>query len=180
MADHIVDACCLINLYASGKVESIIPACSGDFYVSEQVRSESLKIRQPDENDPESLVLSPINLSDAIASGLFKECFLTGPAELDAYVRFAVEVEDGEASCLAIAESRSWSVVTDDRKAHRLASDAGISVVTTPELIEQWATATRPFDDEVTEVLRCIERYSRFRPRRSSPLYEWWVARSDP
>ena len=47
-------------------------------------------------------------------------------------VEFAAQIDDGEASCLAIAKSRGWLVATDDRKAIRLAVKSGISVITTP------------------------------------------------
>jgi hypothetical protein len=179
MADPIVDACCLINLYASGRVESIIPACRGVFHVSDQVRGESLSIRQPDPDDPSLLVPSPIDLSQAIAGGLIRECRLESPEEVKLFVTFAAQLDEGEASCLAIAKSRGWIVATDDRKAIRLATESAIPVVTTPELVECWAATDNATDEEVVDVLRNIERFARFRPRRTSPLHDWWTGFSD-
>lgn len=179
MADKIVDACSLINLFASGKAGGIIAACGGDFYVSEQVRGESLTIREPDKNDASILVPAPIDLAGAIAGGILKECRLEGEAENEAYIEFAAQVDDGEASCLAIAKSRGWLVATDDRKAIRLATESGIKVITTPELIERWANATSPANEDLAEVIRSIERFARFRPRSASPLYAWWTAISE-
>jgi len=176
MTAQIVDACCLINLYASGKILEILPACGGNFYVSEQVQRESLSIRQPDEQDPTLLVVSPIDLGEAISQGLIQSCHLEGATELNRYIEFAAELDDGEASSLAIAQSRGWIVATDDRKAIRVASARGISVVTTPELIERWVTANRPAQSEIQATLRQIERFARFRPRRASPLHDWWLA----
>jgi len=43
MADQIVDACCLINLYASGRDARILQACRGVF-VPDHVRGEALTI----------------------------------------------------------------------------------------------------------------------------------------
>jgi hypothetical protein len=70
-------------------------------------------------------------------------------------------------------------VATDDRKAMRLAAESGVSVVTTPELVERWVKATAPANKEVADAIRCIERFAKFRPRRGSPLYEWWAALSE-
>lgn len=176
MADQIVDACCLINLYASGSLKAIISACGGDFYVSEEVRRESLSIRQVDPADTSLLIPSPIDFSPEIFSGLIKECRLETKEEIDLYVNFAIEVDDGEASSLAIAKSRSWTVATDDRKAIRLASDSGIDIITTPELIERWVKNSKATDDEIKLTIRAIERFARFRPRRGSPLYTWWYS----
>lgn len=176
MADQIVDACCLINLYASGRIQAIIPACGGSFYVSAQVQRESMSIRQIDPADAALLIPSPINLAPDFSSGLIRECRLETKAEIESYVNFSAEVDDGEASSLAIAKSRKWIIATDDRKAIRLASEAGISVITTPELIERWIKATRPSEDEARQTIHAIERFARFRPRRGTPLHDWWTS----
>lgn len=178
MAECIFDACCLINLYASGKEISIIQAC-GDFYVSEQVQHESLRIRKVDKDDPTKLVSEEIDLRSAIAARQIHQCQLDGEDELDAFVQFATELDDGEASCLAIAKSRRWTVATDDRKARRIASENGIALASTAELIHKWVNAMSPDEATVVELLRRIERLARFRPRRSDPLYEWWAGLSD-
>jgi predicted nucleic acid-binding protein len=177
MADQIVDACCLINLYASGRIQDIIPACGGNFYVSEQVRRESMSIRQVDPADTSLLIPSPINLALEISRGLIKECCLETKEEIESYVNFSIEVDDGEASSLAIAKSRNWMVATGDRKAIRLASESGIAVITTPELVERWANITQSNDDAITQTIRAIERFARFRPRRGSPLHDWWSSK---
>ena len=58
--------------------------------------------------------------------------------------------------CLALAESRGWLVATDDRKAIRVAQQAGLTVLSCPELIKTWADATRPD----TRIARsCPERH---------------------
>ncbi len=178
MAQRIIDACCLINLYASGKETSIFQA-GGEFYVTGQVRGEALRIRQVDDDDPTRLVSQEIDLGDAIAAGQIQKCKLEGQDELDAFIRFAMQLDDGEASCLAIAESREWTVATDDRKARRIASHSGIALVSTPELIQKWVNAASPDEATAVELLRRIERFARFRPRRSDPLHEWWVSLSD-
>jgi len=69
MSDQIVDACCLINLYASGQIQAMIPACGGSFHLSEQVQRESLMIRQVDPADASLLIPFSI-VSNGFASWL--------------------------------------------------------------------------------------------------------------
>ena len=178
MSERIIDACCLINLYASGKENSIFQAC-GKFWVPIRVQNEALRIRRVDEDDPARLVSQNIDLGDAIASGYIQTCQLEGQDEVDAFVRFAMQLDDGEASCLAIAMSRGWTVATDDRKARRIASENGIALISTPELIQRWIDVTSPSELVISELLRKIERFVRFRPRRVDPLHDWWVAFSE-
>ena len=178
MADRIVDACCLINLSASGKESRIFRACGG-LWVPTQVQSEALRIRRIDEDAPERLVSQDIDVSVAISAGYIHACSLEGRDEWDAFVGFAMQLDDGEASCLAIAKSRGWTVATDDRKARRIATDNGISLISTPELIRRWVDARSPSETAVIEVLRNIERFASFRPRRTDPLHGWWVGLSD-
>ena len=174
MSERIIDACCLINLYATGTEDSIFQACGG-FWVPPQVQHEALRIRRFDEDNPTRLVPQDIDLSDAIAAGLIQTCQLEGQDELDAFVRFATELEDGEASCLAIAMSRGWTVATDDRKARRIASENSIALISTPELIQRWVDTTSPNQATVADVLKKIELFAKFRPRRSDPLHGWWT-----
>jgi len=108
---------------------------------------------------------------------LIKECRLETEEEIEIYVHFAREVDDGEPSSLAIAKSRNLTVATDDRKAIRLASESGIGVITTPELVERWVRNTSPTEAEIILAILAIERFAKFRPRRGSPVYNWWLSK---
>ncbi len=174
MAKKIIDACCLINLYSTGNEASILRACADEFYVPAAVQGETLTIRQFNDEDPPQLVSVPIDLSNLIEVDLIKHCEPEGPDETDAYVQFAARLDDGEASCLAIAQNRGWTVATDDRKAARIAGESGIAVITTAELVRRWVAKESPGDREVVEVLQRIEQFARFRPRRGSPESQWW------
>lgn len=176
MAERIIDACCLINLYASGEEASILRAYRGDYFVSEHVRSEAVSIRRPDLQDAEKLIPHPIDLDLGIEDGWLKPCDLEGTAEFDAFVEFAQLLDDGEASCVAIAKSRQWVVATDDRKALRICSQHQIEVITTPELIKHWSEAKSIETADVADAIGRIERFASFRPGRTNDLYEWWAA----
>lgn len=178
MADEIVDACCIINLYsASDDFCSLLQAVAASFHVPQIVVEESLYVCRPDQEDERRTVREEIDLSPAVDDGLLRVCDLQTPEENALFVRFAAELDDGEAACLAIAQARAWTVATDDRKAQRLAGESGIAVVTTPELIRRWADTRSMSDAEVGTALGSIRDFARFVPRRGSVLYEWWMTK---
>lgn len=176
MPNEIIDACCLINLFASGKIESILKSGRRPHFISHQVLQESLTIRQPDPDDASAFVRVPVSPSALIESGLLGLCDFESSSESQLFVEFAARIDDGEASCLAIAKSRDWTVVTDDRKAIRLANESGINVVTTPELLQEWVRIAAPPKNEISAAIRNIERFARFHLGRSVRHVEWWNA----
>ena len=175
MPARIIDACCLINLYASGKPIEVIRAFGGDFFIPRQVRNEALMIRKRDEEDGTNYVSEPIDLSKALGAGDICECQVEERIENDYFVRYAMELDDGEAACMAIAKCRGWAIATDDRKAIRLAKSEEVGVVTTPELVYRWAKIAKPKDSEVAQALRNIELFARFRLGESAAHYRWWM-----
>jgi hypothetical protein len=82
---------------------------------------------------------------------------------------------DGEAMCLAIAKERKWIVATDDRRAIRVAQQAGLAVVSCPQLVRAWADATKPAHVVLSRVLQDIQVLAQFRPNPTMPDYQWWV-----
>lgn len=175
MSDSIVDSCCVINLYATGNILTIIPPLRLRLHVPKKVLEESLYVRQPDSADAGKLVQQTVDLTPAILAGLLHRCDLEGEEELNLFVELALKLDDGEAECLAIAKVRGWTLATDDRKGWREASALGVQVITTPELVKRWADATKADAEAVAKVVQDIQEYARFVPHKSMPLYSWWV-----
>ena len=67
-------------------------------------------------------------------------------------------------------------MLTDDKKARRIAKELGVAVLATPEVMKQWAIVTKPSAIELSQVLGAIERFSNYLPSRGAVDYEWWVA----
>lgn len=174
MPQRMIDACCLINLYATGRALDLLQSFEAGLFIPDLIRGESLFIRRPDDEDHTKLVPEPIDLSAALAGGWLHECRCENEVESEEFVRFATVVDDGEAICLALAKCRGWAVTTDDRKAIRVAHEEGIATVTTPELVKHWADLLRAKDEDTAAAIRNIERFARFRPRRGAPLADWW------
>ena len=172
----ILDACGTLNLYASGRFVPILTALRHDWYLPVAVERETQKYRQPDPVDAEKLIVLPIDLGPAIHSGALKRCDCEGEEEAELYIELAARIgDDGESMGLAIAKCRGWSVLTDDKKARRIARELGVTVLGTPEVMKRWAGITKPSASELTRVLEAIERFANYRPSRAAIDYEWWV-----
>ncbi len=97
------------------------------------------------------------------------------PAKLTLFVSLTRDWDDGEATTLALARSRGYLVVTDDRKAVRTADHHGCAVLGTAGLLRQWAQAVGLPSADIGMVLRRVERRARFPPRRHDPDHDWWT-----
>jgi len=172
MSDRIVDACCLINLYGSKRPYDILEALGG-LHLTPQVRRESLGIRTNDPDNPQQMRHEAIDLEQAIKRKLLSVCEISN-SEFESMVRYARELDDGEASSLAVAQSRGWRLATDDKKARRIAAANGVQVLSTSELIQQWAIKTKASDNDIAIVLSAIQRHARFLPSAKDPLVKWW------
>lgn len=170
MEDAVVDACCLINFVAADCLPEVVTASGLRWHVPRQVLGEVVFVPEQSEKPKTARDL----LVRFSANGVLHECAVE-EIERNLFIRFAVELDDGEAAALAIAVSRGWRLATDDRKAIRLASTSGVRVVTTPELVHRWAERGRPTPANVRSALDRIQRLARFAPRRDDPLFDWWT-----
>lgn len=177
----ILDACGTLNLYASGQFVPILSVLQYDWHIPLAVEREALHCRQPDPNDPEKLIKVSINLVPALISGILKPCNCENDEETALYVELAAKIgDDGESMGLAIAKCRGWTVMTDDKKARRIAGELGIEVIGTPQVMKKWAEIAVPQPSELAQILGSIQQYSNYRPTRNAVDFDWWVASLQP
>lgn len=181
MSDVAIDACCLLNLIAAGnilpEIEESGPTSSGlphTLHVPDIVEGEALYVYEPDDDEPEKLVKRNLDIRAMIDACILQGCTLQSGEESELFVRLAVRLDDGEAACLAIAKSRSWTLATDDRVARRLCGELDVSTLSTAELVKCWAEESNVSDEEVGISLSNIQRFARFLPRNGSPGSQWW------
>ncbi len=171
-----IDACCVIDLLMSGNAEAILQASGFSWQLPSAVRGEVQYLRQHDPAQPGKLVKVPADLSGVIASGLLTVCDPQNQQELDRFTHYATLFRsDGESMCLALAEQRGWVVASDDRRALRLAQQAGLTVVSCPQLLKTWADSAAPDQATLVRVLQDIEVLAQFKPNPSMPEHPWWV-----
>lgn len=173
----ILDACCVINLYASARMETILRAWPVAVAVADYVRDEeALMVREGPEGS--DLPAEPIDLRPLIAAGALDVASLRD-AEVETFVTLAAAFgDDGEAATAALAVHRGWALATDDRGAinvlRRVAPQ--VRIVSTPELIQRWAEeAAVPFD-VLRTVLVNVRTRARYEPHVQHPLRRWWHA----
>jgi predicted nucleic acid-binding protein len=166
----VLDTCVLINLLATDRVPEIVEALAPCRLVCSAVAGESLYLRSMDaDHKPEF-----VDLTLQFDEGTFTKCGIEGEREEALYVGYALELDDGEAMSLAIAQSRNFALATDERKARRVIQEnaAGLQVISTTAIIHAWANGrNRP---EIVSVIRLINRRARFQPPDSDPLAPWW------
>jgi hypothetical protein len=175
MASAAIDACCLINLLVSGETEAVLRASRLNWYLPVAVQGEVQFRRERDPVDPSLNVTVPVDLSPMIDAGLLSLCSPQTQQELDRFTQYArLFRSDGEAMCLALAAERNWIVATDDRKAVRIAKQAGLTVMSCPELVKAWADTSMSDHATIRRVLADIEHLAQFKPYPSLPEYQWW------
>lgn len=178
----LLDACVTINLAASGvPLEDYCAALSIAFAMTDLAAAEALYL-PADDGDLPDIGPEVVEIGALAAQGGLSIVRLS-EAEVESFVGFASQVDDGEASTLAVARHRQLCVATDDRKARRLAAslDPPIDLLGTTEILRQWGTSQAERSERMPEVIRRIERRASFIPRRDDPHFEWWVRlRGDP
>lgn len=173
----ILDACGVLNLYASGRFEQILIALRNDWYIPSAVEDEAQEYRQPSPDDPDVLIAVPIDLHPAISGGTLTRCHCDSDEETELYVTLAARIgDDGESMGLAIAKCRGWSVMTDDKKARRIASELGIKVIGTVEVLKEWSEVTNPSAEELSATLESIERFANYVPMHGTLNCDWWTS----
>ena len=176
MTPALIDACCLMDVLASGEAEAILRASGHAWHLPVAVQREVQYVRQYDPAQPGSFLNVPADLSPLIASGLLTLCQPDDPQEQARFVHYAtVFRSDGEAMVLALAEGRGWVMATDDRKAIRVAGQAGLTVISCPELVKAWADTTQPDPAVLVQLLTDIQTLARFVPNPTMTEVWWWL-----
>jgi hypothetical protein len=172
----VIDACCLIDVLASGQAEAILRVTGHAWFLPSSVQAEVQYVRQHDPDKPGSYRNVPVDLTPFVTSGVLSLCQPDDAQEQARYIHYAALFRsDGEAMCLALAECRGWIVATDDRRAIQVAHKAGLSIVSCPEMVQAWAYRTGSDATCPIQVLTDIQALAQFRPNPSMPCYPWSV-----
>jgi len=184
-----LDACCLINLFGSGRAEVILRALPYRFAVARYVAEKEVLEIGSDEAEPGAaseargrIALSPV-LDGLIDQGVLPSIEVTTQEEQRELIRFAVDLDDGEARTCALALTRHALVATDDKKAIRVlraavGQEAGSDddpCLRTSELLFEWAEREEVPEADLVQVVRSIARNATILPPRSDPHFDRWM-----
>lgn len=167
----IQDACVLINLLASGRFEDMASGCGLRFAIASAAAQESLYLHNGDSGEREIIDLQPL-----LAKGILEVVTAESDAEKMRYIEFSLNLDDGEAESIAIAEARHFALATDDKKARNLIQREGLKIElwSTCELIRHWQGTCSVPDNDLKAVLADIFKRARYRPKPSHPDFKWW------
>jgi predicted nucleic acid-binding protein len=170
----ILDACCLLNVCASGCLDAIAEALGHSFVIAEAVSYETLYIRR-DRSGQDIQEREVIDLAASVRRGLLSIAALD-EAELVTFLTFASLVDDGEAATCALAIHRGLPLATDDRKARRLLQAVAphLRLFSTLELLKQWADHCQVDAVMLTRTLIAVRDRGNFLPPKADPLRGWW------
>ncbi len=174
MSDHVIDSCCLLNMYAAWNGLDPLADSQWIWHISTAVSMELLYLHYP--NPGGNAERRPLDLEKYVHEQCVFRCAPDNPDEEMAYLDFATQLDDGEAMSLAITKCRVWTLATDDRKAIRLATQEKVKVISTPEIMKTWAAEMSIGDDALRQVLHRIRTFARFAPSPRLPEFDWWVS----
>ena len=172
----LLDANCLLNLYATGRLREITVALPYQFWVADYVvEYEALFIWRPGPTDARD-VQEPVDLTPLLEESLIQRKCLEHPAEEATYVGLAAHLDDGEAITGALAFHRDCSIATDDRKARRILAQLNppVQLVSTLQLLKLWAKEATVPQDELRAAMADMQSGASYIPGARDPLYEWW------
>jgi hypothetical protein len=170
-----LDACCLINLLATDKIEELLRLLPFRFATSRLIaETEVLAVGREGGLPNSQEIKPPATLEELEGLELLD---LSTEEELGEFVRFAVELDDGEASICALAIARGGGLATDDRKALRIFHREVPQALTiqTPELLYEWARLSGATHAEIKHVLMAVRRRASFYPRKDAFRSDWWL-----
>lgn len=185
----LLDACCLINLFATGRAPEILEALPYGFAVARYVATEEVleigtdrRAEEDAERNRESV--NPL-IAELIEMGALAELDVSSADEERELVRFAARLDDGEAHTLALAVTRGARVATDDKKAIRVFQEAvraGSAPVKpedvclrTSELVFGWADVKGVAEAELARTVRAVAYRASFFPPRVDPHFDRWM-----
>ncbi len=173
----ILNACCLINLYASRYLGSILEALPVPVMVAADVCEHEVLRVYSEGFGGEGLVPERIELQPLLDVGLLATASPSSDAELTSVVELAaVSEEDADAFTAALALHRRWAIGVDDPKAAALFRRKAphLQLLSTPLFVKQWTERTDPSPETVRTVLRNIQRYAKYAIPPHHALYTWW------
>ena len=172
----LLDASCLLNLYATGRLREIAAALPYHLAVADYVLEQEALYTLVADPDGTLLQREPVDLSPLVGKGLIRLMRLEHPDEELAFVDLAALIDDGEAVTGALAFHRGCAVATDDRKARRVLRERvpAVPLVSTLELLELWARESSVSQAELQAAMVSMQTGASYVPGPRDLLYGWW------
>lgn len=171
----VIDACCLLNLLASGKAAEILRALGYELVGSPDLAGEVryLIVGRDETGAPirESVSLDPLE-----SAGLLEIRSLDGPI-LDSFLRAAEHLKDADAAAVALSMALELPLATDDSRQVNVARMLlpSIEIVSNLDLVYPAASKLKLDDVTLRSLARDIRSRASFLPPKKDPHREWFL-----
>jgi predicted nucleic acid-binding protein len=169
----LLDACVVVNLYATRWMGPILAANGGSFAVVDVVAREAQYVFRGGSGD-DAREREPVDLQSLHVEGKLAVISAEDEEEFLTFIDLSLEVGEGEAMTAALAIHRGCAVVTDDRKATRVLIERGVAVRSSLSLISVWSESAAISSDVLSAALLDLRERGRYEPARGHPLRAWW------
>jgi hypothetical protein len=170
----LLDACCALNLYASGHFIEILESIPAQTVITQVVKERellTLKRFEEDEN------MSASQFETAIKENVLSVVDFESDLEEETFVNYVFAMgDDGESATGAIAVHRNWAISTDDKRAISFFKKEApqIQLISTLEMVKHWSQKTRLTPSKLRLVLHNIRVKGRYTPHKNHALIDWW------
>ena len=172
---HVVlDACCVLNLCASGHLIEIIQSIPAQAVVTTVVKERELLTLQRLANEHKEDVNQ---FEAAMGKGLLTAIDFDSESEEETFVNYVFELrDDGESATCAIAFHRGWAIATDDKKAILFFQREAphLQILSTLAIVKNWSEIENISAATLRSVLTAIRIKGHYMPHRNHPLLGWW------
>lgn len=172
----VIDACCLLNLLATGREQDLVRACEIDLIISGQAHGEALFLHTPPDADGvrSKHLASTERLRTA---GRLQIRSLDTEPLIAAFVAWAAQLRDEDASCVALAGALGLPLMTDDGKERRIARAQfpRIDLISTLAVLDEAVRALALPEHELLGLVADLRWRGNFAPPRKDPLAPWYA-----
>jgi hypothetical protein len=175
-AGIVLDACVVINVFASGQIASILESLSRPVAIAAFVHEKEALNIYAGPNDDVTAAVEAIDLQPFIEQKLL-QVVPHDSQELATMLSISEAcIDTGEAISGAIAMHRSWSLATDDNMALSFFTRKvpELHLASTLTLLKHWAEAIQPHPAVIAGALTNIRKRARYVPHHNHKLYQWW------
>jgi hypothetical protein len=171
-----LDACCMLNLLATGRELELVRACDIALIISAQAHGEALFLHTPPDADG-ARSRQPASTEPLRASGRLQIRSLDTEPLITAFVACAAQLRDEDASCVALAGVLGLPLMTDDGKQRRIARAQfpRIELVSTLAVLDEAVRALALPEHELLGLVADLRWRGNFAPPRKDPLSPWYA-----
>ncbi|MDB9313125.1 hypothetical protein PN462_08430 [Spirulina sp. CS-785/01] len=160
----LLDACCTLNLCASGQFLAILQSLPVQVAIVQEVEQELKRIENIEQ------------FEQAIEQSLLIIVNFESEAEAETFVNYAATLDDGEAATGAIAFHREWSMATDEKKAINFFAQetSKLQILSTLAIIKFWSESEQIESQVLRDILNAVRVKGSYVPHNQHSLKPWW------